>query len=266
MDEKEKELKISIITVSKNSERFIAETIESVVGQTYNNIQYIIVDGSSTDSSLEIIKYYNNQIDIVLSELDEGMYDAINKGLKLATGDYILVLNSDDVLVSKDIIKNIVKKIRRKKYDYYYGNLIKSKNGKYKKVRLFPTSFEMLFYSTHCTFVHHSCFFVSAKLNLLLGGYNTRYKFASDYDYILRAMAMKDMKGKYLNLYITKFRIHDSSISASGRITPERKQILKEHGYYKKPLLLRKSFYYLVWIYYKIRNIGQKFKIGIKQS
>lgn len=263
MNEKEEELRISIITVCKNSERFIAETIESVVGQTYSNIQYIIVDGSSTDDSLEIIKRYGNQIDVVVSEPDEGMYDAINKGLKLATGDYILILNSDDVLVSKNVIESIVKKIRSKKYDYYYGNLIKSKNDKFKKVRLFPTSFDMLFYSTHCTFVHHSCFFVSTKLNQLLGGYDTQYKFASDYDYILRAMSMQDMKGKYLNLYITKFRIHDSSISASGRITPERKQILKEHGYYKKPFLVRKIFYYLVWIYYKIRNIGKKFKTAI---
>jgi glycosyltransferase involved in cell wall biosynthesis len=257
-----KSLKITIITVCKNSELFLSETIESVINQTYPNIQYIVIDGKSTDATLDIIKQYSKNIDIWFSEADGGMYYAINKGLQLATGDYILILNSDDVLITNDTIKNVVDRIGSKNLDYYYGNIIKSKDGKYKKVRLFPVTFKQLLLSTHCTFVHHSCFFISAKFNQVLGGYNQQYKYASDYDYILRALATKGSKGKYIDLYISKFRIHDNSISASGKIDEERKKILGQHGYYQRPYLIRLFFYYTLWIYYKIINLGQSYKAG----
>jgi glycosyltransferase involved in cell wall biosynthesis len=105
---KMKEPKITIITVSRNSEQFLPETIESIINQSYANIEYIIIDGASTDSTIDIIKHYSENIDIWISEPDTGMYDAMNKGLERATGDYILVLNSDDLLMDNDTIKNIV--------------------------------------------------------------------------------------------------------------------------------------------------------------
>src|ERR1022692_4955582 len=95
-------LKITIVTVCRNSEAFLAATIKSVVGQTYPNLEYIIIDGASTDGTLTIIKQYESEIDAWLSEPDTGMYEAMNKGLHLATGDYILMLNSDDLLTSND--------------------------------------------------------------------------------------------------------------------------------------------------------------------
>ena len=260
--ERGESLKITIITVCKNSERFLIETIESVIQQTYPNIQYIIIDGNSDDNTVNIIKRYSSNIGMWRSEPDDGMYDAINKGLKFATGDYILVLNSDDVLASKDIVKAVVDYISIQKLDFYYGNIIKSKEGKYKKVKLFPATFKELLLSTHSTFIHHSCFFVSNKLNEMLGGYDQQYKYASDYDYILRALVKKDSKGKYLDLYISKFRIHDNSISASGKIEMDRKKILIQHGYFKYAYTTRKFYYYKLWIYYKIINLGKGYKTG----
>ncbi|MEO6219319.1 MAG: glycosyltransferase family 2 protein, partial [Ginsengibacter sp.] len=191
-------LKITIITVCKNSGNFLDETIKSVISQTYQNIEYIVIDGNSTDCTVDIIKHHKENIDIWLSENDNGMYDAINKGLKLATGDYILTLNSDDVLVNDNTIRDVAAMISKEKLDYYYGNIIKLKNGKLKEVKLFNVTFKQLLMSTHGTFIPHPCFFISAKLNKSLGGYDLSYKYASDYDYILRALSVKGTRGKHL--------------------------------------------------------------------
>ena len=253
-----KALKITIITVCKNSEQFLVETIESVISQTYHNIEYIVIDGNSTDATVDIIKKYADKISYWVSEKDGGMYDAINKGLKTATGDYILVLNSDDVLAGDHVIKTIAEEIQKDGLDYYYGNIIKLKGTTNKKVKLFPVNFRQLLFSTHGTFVPHPCFFISNKLNHLLGGYNLKFKYASDYDYILRVLNSNGATGKYLDVYVTKFRIHNNSITASGKIDEERKKILLQHGYYQQPYLKRIFYYYLLWVYYKIINIKNR--------
>ena len=253
-------IKISIITVSKNSERFLSETIESVINQTYPFIEYIIIDGESTDNTLKIIKQFSTMITKWLCEKDNGMYDAINKGLKLATGDYILILNSDDVLAKNNTIEEIVKQISFERTDYYYGNLIKLKEKMIKKVKLFPVTFKQLLLSTHGTFVPHPCFLISKKQNDILGGYDLQYKYASDYDYILRAMSDINSKGKYIDIYMTKFRIHNNSITASGKINEERKKILQQHCYSSFHTLTRLYFYYSLWIKYKIINISHIYK------
>lgn len=257
-------LKISIITVCRNSEQFLAETIESVINQTYPNIEYIVIDGASTDSTIDIIRQYSSNIAAWLSEPDTGMYEALNKGLNLATGDYILNLNSDDLLADNDTIENVVKMIGKERPDYFYGNFIKFKDGKYRKIKLFPVTFSQLLLSTHGTFACHPCFFISPKLNETLGGYNSTYKNVSDYDYILRALDSPGSKGKHIDIYISKFRQHENSFyyTAFSRIMEEREKVLTSRGYYKYPYLVRMFSYYTLWIYYKIINIGNTYKAG----
>ena len=255
------DLKITIITACKNSKNFLTETIESVINQSYKNIEYLIIDGNSSDGSVEIIQRYAEKV-VWLSEADSGMYDAINKGLQLATGDYILILNSDDVLANNDTIKNVVVEICTGYLDYYYGNMIKSNKGKSKKVKLFQVTFHQLLLSTHGTFVPHPCFFISTGTNKALGGYDLKYRYASDYDYILRALAVTGNNGKYIDTDITDFRLHENSITASGKIDSERKKILLKHGYYKHSFLKRVFSYYTLWIYYKLINLGNSYKAG----
>ena len=255
-------LVISIITVCKNSAAYIAETIQSVFIQTYPHIEYIIIDGQSTDGTLDIISQYKTRISHLLSEPDNGMYDAINKGLSKATGDYFMVLNSDDVLVQSNTIEQVSNAIGKERKDWYYGDMIKLKNGKKKNVKLFQVTFKQLLLSTHSTFAPHPCFFCSRLLHHKLGGYNLEYRFASDYDYILRALSKSHNHGSHLDIYITQFRMHEKSITASGKITKERVEILREHGYYEYSVLTRKFFYYILWIYYKILNIGNRFRRG----
>lgn len=256
------DLKITIITVCKNSELFLDETIKSVINQTYQNIQYIVIDGNSTDATIDIIKSHSENIAVWISEEDDGMYDAINKGLKLSSGHYILILNSDDTLANNDTIKNVVRQIDKERLDYYYGNIIKSKSGKNKKVKLFPVTFKQLLLSTHGTFVPHPCFFIAAELNKELNGYDQHYKYASDYDYILRALSAAGSKGKYIDVYISMFRIHESSITASGKIDEERKKIILQHGYFQYSYFSRWVSYYTLWIYYKLINLVQSYKAG----
>jgi glycosyltransferase involved in cell wall biosynthesis len=253
-------IKITIITVCKNSADFLDATIKSVTNQTYQNIQYIIIDGNSSDGTIDILRRHASKIEVWVSEDDNGMYDAINKGLKFATGDYVLILNSDDLLVNKSTIQNAVNLMGDNRPDYFYGNLVKIKNGKHKKVRLFPVTFKQLLLSTHGTFVPHPCLFISKKLNEQLKGYSLKYKYASDYDYILRALGTKGVKGKYIDTTISKFRIHENSITAGGKIEPERKIILEEHGYFQYSYFSRLFFYYTLWIYYKIINLANSYK------
>jgi glycosyltransferase involved in cell wall biosynthesis len=116
-------LKVSIITVVFNCQDFIEQCIQSVIAQEYGDIEYIIIDGLSSDDTRVIINKYSNFIDFYLSEPDQGMYDALNKGIALATGDLIGILNADDFLVSPDIITKLVSLITIQQADAVYGNL-----------------------------------------------------------------------------------------------------------------------------------------------
>lgn len=248
-------IKISIITVCRNSAFFLEETIKSVIGQTYSNIEYIIIDGKSTDATIDIIKKYSSDLSYWVSEEDKSMYDAINKGLKIATGEYILILNSDDMLANELAIEKVVEEIKKEKLDYYYGNIIKLKKNNPVYIKLFQTNYWQLLYSTHGNFVSHPCFFISAKLNQQLGGYDLLYEYASDYDYILKALNTKNTRGRYIPIYITIFRVHENSITASGKIDNERKAILSSNGYYKLSKIKRVINFYALWGYYKMINL-----------
>src|ERR1035437_10961175 len=105
-------MKVSIITTAYNSSLTIEDTIKSVLDQDYPDIEYIIIDGGSTDGTMDIVNKYKDRIAKIVSEKDEGMYDAMNKGIKLATGDVIGILNSDDVYTSNDVIRTIVDKLK----------------------------------------------------------------------------------------------------------------------------------------------------------
>lgn len=248
-------LKISIITVSKNSGKYLQETIESVLNQTHKNVEYLIIDGCSTDNSLEIIRNNENRLAYWISEPDLSMYHAINKGLERATGEYILILNSDDMLADPMVLERMVEQFKTDRLDYYYGNMIRVNRNLLKKVALFSVQYKVLLLSKHGTFVPHPCLFISNALNKRLNGYNIKYKYASDYDYILRALSTKGVSGKHIRTYVTKFRIHENSISSSGRIDSERRQILKEHGYGNYCIIVKMVYYYSSWLFYKFINI-----------
>ena len=153
-------MRVSIITVSFNSKATIEDTILSVLSQGHKNIEYIVVDGGSTDGTLEIISKHKNRIARVVSEPDKGMYDAINKGIRLATGDIIGLLHSDDVYISEEVIGNIVDEFRGG-VDSVYADLVYVKRDNTEKVvRYYDSSaFDVSKFAYGWMPAHPTCFF-----------------------------------------------------------------------------------------------------------
>lgn len=249
-------MKISIITAVYNREKYIEKTILSVLNQTYRNIEYIIIDGGSTDSTVEIIEKYQDRIFYWVSEKDTSMYHAINKGMLNSTGDFILNLNSDDWLIDDQVIEKVIAKIIcNESYKAFFGNIIRYYESKnyFRKIVLKNVSFKTLLLSEHSTFIPHSSLFISKEILKLIGFYDLDYKYASDFDLILRII--KNYNVKHLPLFITVFREHPDSITSSGKIDLERKAILTKYSLYNTNIIIRRYNYFIGWISYKIKNL-----------
>ena len=175
---------ISIITVTYNGEKYIEETFQSVFKQTNKNYEYIVIDGGSSDNTINIIKKYDSKIDYWVSEKDLGIYDAFNKGMQLCKGEYIGFINSDDIY-EKNTIEILTKYIKaNSNLDFFFGSVRKHwgiLHG-YKPWKIF---FSWGFYSSHST-----GFFIKKVSAKKVGLYNLKYKYSSDYDYFF-SMATK---------------------------------------------------------------------------
>ena len=183
-----KRLKISVITVTKNSEKFLKKNLSSVNSQSYKNYEHIIIDGKSSDKTLDIIKKNKKKIAYYESRKDKGIYDAMNKGIKKCTGDIIGILNSDDYYY-KDTLKIVNKYFNEnKKIDFLFGSVFKHKllSGFYPE-KIFWT---FGFYTSHSV-----GFFIRRKSQNKLGFYNLKYKYSSDYDLFYRMIVKKRFKG-----------------------------------------------------------------------
>jgi glycosyltransferase involved in cell wall biosynthesis len=181
-------LKISVITVTKNSEKFLEENIKSLSNQTYKNFEHIIIDGKSTDNTIEIIKRNSDKIHKWISEPDEGLYYAMNKGIKLSTGDIIGILNSDDFYYQNAL--EIVNKYfsMDENLDFLFGTVEKHKL----MYGYFPKKIKWTFgfYTTHSV-----GFFIKKSSQIKVGFYDTQYNFSSDYDLFYRMIEKEKMKG-----------------------------------------------------------------------
>ena len=179
----------SIITVVYNGEQYLKKTIESVIKQDFKNFEYIIIDGGSTDNSINIIKKYEKKIDYWVSEKDKGIYDAFNKGMCLAKGKFIGFINSDDVYKKNalKIISNYVE--QNKQIDFIFGS-VKKHWGVLHGYRPHKIKYSWGFYSSHST-----GFFIKKKAAEKVGLYNIKYKYHADYDYFYRLIVKKKLRG-----------------------------------------------------------------------
>ncbi len=184
-----KEPKISIITVCKNSSSTIEETIKSIIKQNYNNVELIIVDGKSNDNTLSIIERYKEYISTSVSEIDDGIYDGFNKGLKLATGDLIGFVNADDILTDNalEILINYYRKYPN--VDFIFGS-VKKHWGIIHGYQPWKIFFSWGFYTSHST-----GFFIKKDAAKKVGDYNIKYKYSADYDYFFRMIVKHKLKG-----------------------------------------------------------------------
>ena len=179
----------SIITVVYNSEKYLEETIKSVFNQSFKNFEYIIIDGGSSDGTYRIIKKYEKKIDYWISEKDNGIYDAFNKGMMVAQGEFIGIINSDDKY-KKNSLKIIYNHLRKNQaLDFIFGS-VKKHWGILHGYRPEKIYYSWGFYSSHST-----GFFIKRKSAKKVGLYNLKYKFHADYDFFYRAIVKKKLSG-----------------------------------------------------------------------
>jgi glycosyltransferase involved in cell wall biosynthesis len=198
-------MKVSIITACYNSANTIIDCISTVNNQTYQNIEHIIIDGGSTDGTVEYLKQ-SKLVNQIISERDHGIYDALNKGIQIATGDVIGFLHSDDMLASSDIITKIVALFQKTKADGVYGNLV-FVNAENKIVRTWirnPFKRENVKYGW---MPPHPTLFLRKEVYTKHGLFDISFKTAGDYDFMLRVMLDKKINLVYLPEVITKMRM-----------------------------------------------------------
>ena len=181
---------VSIITVCYNSEKTIAQTIGSVLDQTYHDIEYIIVDGNSTDNTMKIVETYREKFAgrlKVVSEPDRGIYDAMNKGIRMASGELIGILNSDDYY-EKNAVEIMVNAMTEDRYQILYGEMRTWRNGKEESVGLLTHTF------LRDRMIYHPACFVTRAVYRDLGGFDLRYPSVADYDFMLRMAEKREVK------------------------------------------------------------------------
>lgn len=212
--------KFSVITVTYNAEKVLEDTIQSVISQTYHHVEYIIVDGASTDGTMAIVDKYRDRISRVISEPDKGLYDAMNKGISLATGDYLCFLNAGDSFHEDDTLQAMVHSISGNELpDVLYGETaLVDSQGHFLRMRRLSAPETLTWKSfKHGMLVCHQAFFAR---HTLIEPYDLRYRFSADFDWCIRVMK------KAHRLHNTRLTLID--YLEEGMTTRNHKASLKE--------------------------------------
>jgi glycosyltransferase involved in cell wall biosynthesis len=209
-------IKFSIITVSLNSEKYIKTAIDSVLSQRYENIEYIIIDGKSNDGTINIIKSYGNRITSFISESDNGIYDAMNKGISLSNGEVIGILNSDDFYLDQSVLCKVAKIFSKEpKSDIVLGNVDFVLPVDFnKQVRLF-SSFYFQSWKLRFGFMPpHPSTFIRRSAYEKVGLYSLGYQIAADFDWFCRAFLIHNLKYSKVDKVLVRMR--EGGVSTSG--------------------------------------------------
>ncbi|MGB2865174.1 MAG: glycosyltransferase family 2 protein [Sedimentisphaerales bacterium] len=219
-------MKISIITVCLQSADTIEDTIKTVLSQNYKDIEYIVVDGGSTDGTLDIINRYKNKIAKVISEPDNGIYNAMNKGLRSSTGDILATLNGDDVYAEQTTVSRMVEFIQHNSLDAAYGDLIYVDRKNSNRVRRFWKAGQYkrkAFY--YGWVVPHPTFFCRKEIYEKFGYFNDTLQIAADFELMLRLIEKNQIKIGYLPKVIVKMRTGGKANVLQGIIQGNREII-----------------------------------------
>ncbi len=289
-------MKLSIITINYNNAEGLRKTLASVASQTYRDIEHIIVDGASTDGSVDVIKEYENQLNIThstihllwSSEKDNGIYDAMNHGIRKATGGYIQILNSGDLLAAPDVTESMMAALHQTSniqhqtsISILYGNMLKSYDSKTIISRdtcggkmYTPESFLYFYKGT----LNHDCAYIRRDLFEKYGLYNEQMRICSDWEWYVRAIVLGGEKPVYTNIDVTIFDMNGVSESYGKNaelIKKERREylesilppaVLHDYDQFAFPLLQyqRLKKYHLWGIVYFVERVLFKLEKWLK--
>ena len=251
-------MKITVITVCFNAGKTIGKTIQSVLEQDYNNIEYIVIDGLSSDNTMAILEKYFDKISILKSESDNGMYDGINKGISLATGDVIGILNADDVFASKDILSKIALAFNtNSKIDAVLGD-VSFVNQNDRLVRYYssagwnPEKFVWGFMPAH------PGFYCKKKIFEKLGNYRTDFDIAADYELLIRFFKVNSLEYLYLPLLMVKMNLGGKSTNgfkSTKKINQEIKKACRLNHLYTNYFMLYSKYFWKIFEFFPIVNL-----------
>lgn len=247
-------MKLSIITTAFNSSFTIYFTTDSVINQTYQNIELIIKDGGSTDNTVNIIKEYESKFNGRLkwiSEKDNGIYDAMNKGIDMATGDIIGILNSDDFFTSNTVLEEVAKAFEDETIDAVYGDVhFVNDNDLTKCVRYYSSKIFHRSLMRIGLMPAHPSFYIRRSCLEKFGLYKTNYKIAADFEFLLRTIYKGKIRTKYLPIDMVTMRTGGASTAgfASRRlIMKEHLRAFRENGIYTNIFLLSLRYFIKIW-------------------
>ena len=253
-------MKLSIITVCFNSQNTLQRTIHSVASQTYPDIEYIIIDGDSRDNTVRLIKENQSVINRWVSEPDEGIYDAMNKGIAMATGDVIGFLNSDDVFYNESAAATIMDRFNNQNIDIVHGGL-NFINNESKLVRTWqgspyePNAFARGWHPAHPTF------YVRREVYAKLEPYDTTMPVAADFEMMLRAIEVHKFSSSFIDETLIVFSMGGNSTGSIRNILRGNREILK--AFKKNKIKVNSLMYVIRRLIPKIANLI-KFRFGIK--
>lgn len=247
-------MKISIITATYNSASTVADTFESVLRQTYNDIDYWVIDGGSTDRTLDIIKEYEPKFGgrmHYVSERDRGIYDAMNKGLARSSGDVVGILNSDDYFTDEKVLEDLAMTFAKNDVDAVYGDIHFIKDGfPDKVVRYYSSAMFRPFWLRFGFMPAHPSFYAKREVFEKYGKYSLDYKIASDYDMMVRLFYKHRISYKYIKRDFVTMRtggVSTKNIRNRLLITKEDVRACRAYGLYTNKLFISMKYLYKIF-------------------
>jgi glycosyltransferase len=242
-------MKVTIITVCYNSKTHIKDCIDSVSKQSYVDIEHLFIDGKSSDGTLQIIRHNARDGHVLLSENDEGIYDAMNKGLKMASGDIIGFLNSDDVFDNQFVVQTIVNSFESSDHDVLWGglNYVNSSDIQ-KSVRVWHSRHFSEADVKKGFIPAHPAFYISRKALEILKSFDLQYTIASDFDFMKRAIMHPKLRTGYLDYLFVRMRTGGASSSNISVVIKQNREIIRSlRGSFEK-------FSYVEFFYHKVTS------------
>lgn len=238
-------IKISVVTAVHNSHKTVGQALDSVLTQSYPAVESIVIDGASTDGTLAVLEAYRSRLGVLISERDQGIYDALNKGIKRANGDVVGFLHADDVFENSEVLTKVAAGFEDPSIDAVYGDLVYVQHGDINQIiRYWKSDLYDDAALARGWMPPHPTFYVRRSVYERLGGFDTRYRIAADYDTVLRFLAVGKIRAAYIPEVLVRMRaggISNRSLKTIARKSLEDMQVLQRNGVGGVLTLVRKN-------------------------